>query len=130
MARIFISFAMEDRGLRDLLVGQKINPRSGIDFTDYSVKEPWSNNWKTNCRDRIRQCSGMIGVVSRNSVRADGQLWEIKCAMEQRMPLLLIHGYSAPERKLYALPGELSGIPVYDWSEHNIVSFLSRFEAR
>lgn len=130
MVRIFVSFAIEDRGLRDLLVGQKVNPRSEINFIDYSVKEPWSNSWKTNCRERINQCSGLIGIVSRNSARADGQLWEIKCAIELRVPLLLIHGYSAPERKISSLPGVLSGLPVYDWSEHNIVSFLRRFEAR
>lgn len=40
MVRIFTSFAIEDRNLRDLLVGQKRNTRTQIGFTDYSVKDP------------------------------------------------------------------------------------------
>lgn len=37
MARVFISFAVEDMVLRGFLVGQKNNARTAIDFTDYSV---------------------------------------------------------------------------------------------
>lgn len=58
MARVFISFAIEDKTLRDFLVGQKRNARTPIEFTDYSVKEAWSSSWKTNCRQRINGCRG------------------------------------------------------------------------
>lgn len=126
MARVFISFAMEDRSLRDFLVGQKRNARTQIDFTDYSVKEPWSSSWKTNCRQRIKSCRGMIGIVTSNTPRADGQLWELKCAVEEGVPLMLIHGYSAPERKLATLPSVISGRRVNLWTEDNVVSFLNR----
>jgi len=126
MARVFISFAMEDRALRDLLVGQKKNARSLIDFTDYSVKEPWSSSWKTNCRDRIKSCSGMIGIITHHTPKADGQLWELKCAIDENIPLMLIHGYSAPERKLVTLPSVISGRRVNLWTEANVVDFLNR----
>lgn len=126
MARVFISFAMEDRSLRDLLVGQKRNARSQIDFTDYSVKEPWLSSWKTNCRQRIASCRGMIGIITKNTPKADGQLWELKCAVDLGIPLMLIHGYNSPEKKLVSLPLAISGRRVYLWSEDNVVSFLDR----
>ena len=126
MARVFISFAIEDVRLRDFLVGQKRNAHSAIEFTDYSVKEPWSSSWKTNCRARIQGCRGMIGIVSSNTPKADGQLWELKCAMDDRIPLLLIHGYRAPEMKLTTLPSVISRHRVNMWTEDNVVSFLNR----
>lgn len=126
MARVFISFAMEDKSLRDFLVGQKRNARTSIDFTDYSVKEPWSSSWKTNCRQRIKTCRGMIGIITPNTPKADGQLWELKCAIDEGVTLMLIHGYNASERKLSTLPTVISGRQVNLWTEDNIVNFLNR----
>lgn len=126
MARIFTSFAMEDIMLRGFLIGQKNNSRTQITFTDYSVKEPWSSKWKTNCRDRIKRCSGMIGIITHNTPKADGQLWELKCAIDERIPLLLIHGYSAPGKRLSRLPAPIAGKRVYNWTAANITSFIER----
>jgi hypothetical protein len=126
MARVFISFAIEDRILRGFLVGQKNNARTAIDFTDYSVKEPWESSWKTNCRARIKSCAGMIGIITSNTPRADGQLWELKCAREEGVPLMLIHGYSAPEKKLTTLPSVISDCRINAWTEENIVWFLNK----
>lgn len=126
MARVFISFAIEDRSLRDLLVGQKRNANTPIEFTDYSVKEPWSSSWKTNCRQRINNCRGMIGIITTNTPRADGQLWELKCAIDQNMPLLLIHGYRDPAMQLSRLPSVISGERINLWAQDNVVNFLDR----
>ncbi len=130
MARIFISFAIEDRILRDFLVGQKRNTRSPIVFTDYSVKEPWSSRWKTNCRQRIRSCAGVIGIITKHTSKADGQLWELKCAIEENVPSILIHGYRAPQKRLSILPSIIRGRRVNIWTEDNIVNFLNKFSGR
>lgn len=55
MKRIFISFAIEDSNLRDLLVGQAKNKRSTFEFVDMSVKQPWDSSWKTNCRTKNKR---------------------------------------------------------------------------
>ena len=44
--RIFISFAIEDKSSRDLLVGQAKNEKSPFSFVDMSVKKPWDKEWK------------------------------------------------------------------------------------
>src|SRR5215213_5982451 len=85
--RIFVSFAVEDEGYRNLLVGQARNKKSPFEFVDMSVKEPWDQKRKTNCRARIKGCDGMIALVSRNTARADGALWEIRCAKEEGVPV-------------------------------------------
>ena len=126
MKRVFTSFAIEDRILRDFLVGQKNNARSQISFVDYSVKEPWSSSWKTNCRERIRQCAGMIGIITHNTPQADGQMWELKCGAEEGLPVLLIHGYSDYFKRLWTAPSPMSHHPIHDWSEANVVRFLDR----
>ena len=45
---IFISFAIEDKHLRDFLIGQKNNEKSDIEFKDMSVKQAWDSAWKTS----------------------------------------------------------------------------------
>lgn len=60
MKRIFISFAIEDKKLRDILKGQAKNEKCPFGFVDMSVKQPWDSQWKTNCRSRIKGCDGVI----------------------------------------------------------------------
>ena len=128
MARVFISFAMEDKTLRDFLVGQKKNSKNSISFTDYSVKEPWDEQWKTNCRARIKGCKGVIGIITKSTPKADGQLWELKCAIDEGIPLLLIYGYSDADEHLTTLPDPIKGKRVFNWTESKIVSFLDGLE--
>ena len=66
---IFVSFAVEDKTYRDFLVGQARNAKSPFEFVDMSVKQPWDNAWKTNCRTKIKGCDGIIALVSKNTDR-------------------------------------------------------------
>lgn len=120
--RIFISFAIEDKKYRDFLVGQARNERSPFEFVDMSVKEPWSDSWKTRCRIKIKGCDGVITLVSKNTSNASGQLWEIKCTKEERIPIRGV--YISASDKPTSLPDELSGIRIVNWTWANIESFL------
>jgi hypothetical protein len=122
--RVFIAFAIEDEWARDYLVGQARNERSPFEFTDMSVREPFTDEWKRRCRARIERCDGIIALVSSNTARASGQLWEIRTAREMRLPLLAI--YTRPDNRPARLPVELDGIVVRDWTWANITSFLNR----
>lgn len=122
MKRIFISFAMEDKWARDYLVGQAKNENSPFEFVDMSVKEPWDNEWKTRCRTRIKGCHGVIAMVSTNTARANGQLWELKCAKEEGIRTRGI--YTSTDNRPVRLPVELDGIRVVGWSWDNIKNFI------
>jgi hypothetical protein len=121
--RIFISFAIEDKTYRDFLVGQARNELSSFEFVDMSVKQPWDNAWKTNCRMRIKGCDGTIALVSKNTSKADGQIWEIKCSKEERIPVRGI--YVNSDDKPARLPIELDGVRITNWTWSNITSFIN-----
>jgi hypothetical protein len=122
MNRIFTSFAIEDRFSRDNLVFQAKQHHTPFEFTDMSVKEPWSTQWKTNCRIKIKGCDGLIAFISDNTLNADGALWEIQCAYEENIPVLLVYIYDSGVRKL---PSILSGKRIVHWTWPNITLFLN-----
>src|SRR5258708_19036440 len=86
--RVFVAFAVEDTTYRDFLSGQSKLEKSPFEFTDMSAKEPWDEKWKTNCRTRIRSSDGVVALVSKNTVKATGQLWEIQCAYDEKKPVM------------------------------------------
>ncbi|PHR18659.1 MAG: hypothetical protein COA41_09650 [Sphingopyxis sp.] len=120
--RIFTSFAIEDISLRDLFIGQSRNSRTNFELTDYAVKKPWENSWKTQCRTRIKSCRGVVGIVTPNSRAADGQLWELKCAYEELVPTMLIYGNEAAKTVTY--PAPISGRRINLWNWTNIEKFI------
>lgn len=118
--RVFTSFAIEDRLLSIFLHGQARNDASPFDFVDMSVKEPWDYAWKTNCRTRIKGCDGLVAIITKNTPKADGQLWEIQCAYEEGIPVMLMYG--TDDRP--ALPKLLQGRRINIWSWDNIKTFI------
>jgi len=120
--RVFISFAVEDSTYRDFLVGQAKNENSPFEFTDMSVKEPWDEKWKTQCRTKIKGCDGMIALVSKNTKNATGQLWEVNCGKEEKVPVRGI--YTNSDDKPSTLPKEFDGVKVVNWTWDNIKNFI------
>ena len=122
--RIFVSFAMEDKTYRDFLVGQAKNEKSPFEFVNMSVLEPWDSQWKTNCRTRIKGCDGMIALVSKNTGKAAGALWEVACAKEEKIPVIGI--YCTTDNRPTTLPTEFTGVRVLGWTWANIAAFIEK----
>jgi len=121
--RIFVSFAVEDKTLRDFLVGQAKNEKSPFEFVDMSVKQPWDAAWKTNCRAKIKGCDGVLAIVTKNTKKATGQLWEVECAKGESIPRRGIYGTS--ENRPASLPSEFEGVRVVSWTWENIKTWLN-----
>jgi len=119
--RIFISFAIEDAKYRDLLKGQAKNENSPFEFVDMSVKEPWDKQWKTRCRTKIKGCDGVIALLSKKTWNADGAGWEMKCAVEEGVPIIGVHIHKDDKG---AIPPELKGKKVIEWTWTGIKRFL------
>jgi len=121
--RIFISFAVpEDNYARDFLVGQARNNKSPFEFVDMSVKEPWSESWKTRCRTKIKGCDGAIALLSKNTVKAPGACWEMKCAVEERVPIIGVHINKDDKGPI---PEELTGKKIIEWTWDGIAGFIN-----
>lgn len=114
---LFIAFAIEDESQRNLFKGQSFCPRAPYDFIDMSVKEPYKVDWKNRVRERIRRSDGVIALVSSNSLKSEGQKWEIQCAKEESKPLLGVYAYSYDHV-------QVQGVDVVGWSDDNISSFI------
>jgi hypothetical protein len=121
MKRIFVSFAIEDCFARDNLVHQAKRQQVPFEFVDMSVRRPWDSQWKTQCRQRISGCDGMIAFVSDNTVSADGARWEIQCAYEDGVPVLPLYIYDKGAKRI---PSELSGKRIYHWTWDNVKKFI------
>lgn len=121
--RLFISFAIEDVRDRDFLVGQSRNDRTPFEFFDMSVKKPWDSEWKKRCRSKIVGCDGMITLVSKNTAKATGQLWEIQCAKDEKIPVRGL--YTTTNNRPLMLPSELSGVTVMTWTWDNLEKFIN-----
>jgi hypothetical protein len=123
--KIFVSFAIEDKKYRDFLVAQAKNERSPFDFVDMSVKEPWTEEiWKVKCREKIQKCDGMIVLLSKNTWHSSGARWEVKCAKEEKVPVIGMHVKKGDKR---AKPPELNGKKVIDWSWDSLDETISNF---
>ncbi len=119
--RMFISFAVEDKWARDYLVGQAKNEKSPFEFVDMSVKEPWDSEWKKRCRTKIKGCDGVIAILSKNSAKADGEKWEMKCADEEGVPMI---GIWAKKDEQVTVPAEFGKNKVIEWTWAGIAKFI------
>jgi hypothetical protein len=120
--KVFISFAIEDKRYRDFLVSQAKNDRTPFDFIDMSVKEPWQDDeWKRQCRKKIKKCDSMIVLLSKNTWHSSGSRWEIKCAKEERLRILGMH---VKKNDKGAIQPELHRRKIIDWSWDSLEKFL------
>ncbi len=120
MRRVFIAFAKEDEHIRDLLKGQSLNTDSPFEYVDMSVKEPYSSEWKEKVRTRIRGSHGVIALISKSTPSADGELWEIRCAVDEEKPLLGLWIYKGDRTE----PTIMKGQKIVVWTWDAIAKFI------
>lgn len=93
--RVFTSFDYDhDEFLRTALVGQSRHDDSPFEICDWSVKEPFTGDWKKKVRERIRKCGLMIVICGEHTHTATGVATELEIAQEEEVPYFLLCGYS------------------------------------
>lgn len=123
--KLFISFAIEDETYRDYLVKQARLEKSPFDFVDMSVKKPWKEEeWKRKCRTKIKKCDGVIVLLSKNTWNSGGTRWEIKCAKDEGVPIIGMH---VKKNDKGAIPPELKGKNIIEWSWDNLEKTINKF---
>lgn len=122
--KVFISFALRDIKAHDQLLEQLKKEQTTFSFEEMPVKQSWEPAWKEECREKVTSCDGVIALVTKNIVRADGQLWELCCAYDVRMPVLLIHGDA--DKIPSKLPEPVGQRDIEEWTWPTISAFLNR----
>jgi len=79
---VFISFHNEDEYAVNLLRIQSQRENTGLEFRDYSVKEP-IDQWRKNVRDKIANTSATIVMIGPETYTRPNVLYEIEQSYAQ-----------------------------------------------
>ena len=120
---VFISFHIEDEPQVNLLRYQAKDNQFGIIFRDYSVKEPFDEKWKTNCREKIAQTSALICMIGEKTAQREAVLWEIEEAYRQGKKVIGVRIY---RDKNHPIPKPLleHNAPIVEWDLAKISRLL------
>lgn len=113
----FISFAAEDATYRTYLVGQSKHPESRFKINDKSLREPFSNAWKTQTREIIRASDMLILMIGRDTYRAEGAIWEVETALAEGVP---VFGVQINKSLKGRVPACMRTQPVIAWTHKGI----------
>ncbi len=120
---VFISFHTEDEPQVNLLRSQAKNESQNLDFRDYSVKEPFDEKWKTQCREKISQTSAMIVMIGPGTANREAVKWEIEEAYRQGKKVVGVRIY---RDRNDPIPSALKehGAPIITWDTAKIQGLL------
>lgn len=121
--RVFISFDYDnDEDIKILLAGQAKHADSPFDFTDASVKEHLTGDWKEKVKRRISNCDQVIILCGMYTHTAAGVSAELEIAQELRKPFFLIHGRTG---KVCYRPKSASSMEkIYNWTWPNLKALI------
>lgn len=117
---VFIAFAIEDEGQRNLMKGQSLNTRTPFEYIDMSVKEAYDSDWQAKVITRIRRSDGVIFLVTRNSLSSTGQQAEYQLAKSEGKKMIGIWPFSQDRTS----PSFMNGTQIIPWSWEGIASFI------
>lgn len=122
--RVFISFHIEDEAMIKLFRDQAKNSDK-MEFTDYSVKEPFDEKWKTQCTERLKQSSVLVCAIGEDTHSREAVLWEINKAYELGKP---VFGVRLQSDKNHKIPKPLldRGAKIIPWRLDSIQAELDK----
>lgn len=122
---VFVSFHMNDEYAKQLLISQAKNDKFDLEFINYAINEPFDEKWKTQCAERIKQCSVVIVMIGKETHKREAVLWEINEAHRQgkRVIGVRIHRYEK-----HKIPGPLRNnrSKIINWDINKISEELGK----
>lgn len=121
--RIFISFDYDnDEDIKIMLAGQAKLPDSPFDFTDASVKEPLTGDWKEKVKRRLRNCDQVIVLCGQYTDTATGVSAELLMAQELDMEYFLLKGRS--DKTCVQPVAARASDKIYRWTWDNLKTLI------
>ena len=121
--RVFISFDYDhDEGAKTMLAGQARLPDSPFEFTDASVREHLTGDWKDKVRRRIDNTDIVIVLCGEHTTNASGVAAELTIAQERAKPYFILAAYADKPctKPTSAKPGD----KVYKWTWANLKALI------
>jgi hypothetical protein len=122
--RVFTAFDYDhDETLRNFLIGQSKHPDSPFEMHDWSVKDPFSGDWKAKVRTKIRCVDQVIVICGEFTHMATGVDAELSIAREEGKPYFLLCGYS--DKTCTKPKSARATDKLYRWTWDNLKSLIS-----
>lgn len=115
---IFISFAHEDLNNINLLRGQAKNDNNDLDFSDYSVKEPFDSKnadyIKRKITEKIEKTSVTLVYITKESAKSKWVKWEVEKSLKMGKGVVAVYqGDKAPTMPSFVTD---NGIKSVQWN--------------
>ena len=121
--RVFISFDYDhDEGAKNMLAGQAKLPDSPFDFSDASIKDHLTGDWKQKVRDRMNNIDIVIVLCGESTHRASGVAAELEITQEKQKPYFLLAAYA--DKSCTKPTTADSGDKVYKWTWENLKQLI------
>ena len=122
--RVFISFDYDnDSKIKELLVGQAINPETPFEFVDWSIKEHLQGDWEQKANNRIRSVDVVCILCGTKTHTAKGVSAELRIAQREKIPYFCLKGYS--DKNCTKPIGALETDKIYKWTWDNLKNLIS-----
>ena len=105
-----------------MLAGQADHEDSPFDFTDASIKEPLSGNWKDKVRRRMTNIDLVIVLCGEYTHNAKGVAAELAIAQEKKIEYFLLAAYS--DKYCTKPTTALGSDSVYKWTWDNLKELI------
>lgn len=121
--RVFISFDYDnDEGAKIMLAGQAKLADSPFDFTDASVKEHLTGDWKAKVKRRIENVDIVVVLCGEKTDKAAGVAAELTIAKEQDKDYFLLAAYS--DKTCSKPTSASSNDKMYKWTWDNLKTLI------
>ena len=121
--RVFISFDFDnDVGAKTMLAGQAKLADSPFDFTDASVKEHLTGDWKDKVRRRITNVDVVVVLCGTKTDKAPGVAAELTIAKELKKEYFHLAAYS--DKTCVKPTSASSSDKVYSWNWENLKKLI------
>lgn len=122
---VFISFHVEDEAQVNLLRAQAKREEFGLEFRDYSVKEPFDEKWKKQVSERISLTSATIVMIGPETASRPAVNYEIEESYSQGKKVIGVRIY---KDKNHPIPKAMieHKAPIVDWKMEDIQRELDK----
>ena len=126
--RVFLSFVVEDEVTVNLFRGQAKNKNNDLEFSDYSVREPYDSTnaayIRSKIRERIAAASVTVCLIGETTYKSKWVDWELRTSRDEGNKLFGVRLHSSAAKD--PTPQALTDLKatVVDWNIESIVRLI------